>query len=57
MFLSFTSTKCGLAPVYIEAFAVATKVSDGIKTSSPFCKPESIIAKCNADVPELTGTR
>jgi hypothetical protein len=30
------STKTGLAPVETTAFAVATNVNDGTRTSSPF---------------------
>ena len=34
--------------------AVATKVNDGIKTSSPFLIPSAYYAACNAAVPEFT---
>ena len=49
------STKTGFAPVEYTEFAVATKVKDGIKTSSPCLISNAYNAACNAAVPELTA--
>ena len=45
----------GFAPVDSTEFAVATKVKDGIKTSSPYLMSKAYSAACNAAVPEFTA--
>ena len=45
------STKCGTAPQYDTALAVAMKVSVGISTSSPGSTPASSRQMCSAEVP------
>ena len=49
------STKTGFAPVETTAFAVATKVKDGIRTSSPCLISNAYSAACKAAVPEFTA--
>ena len=53
---SLLSTKCGVAPQYRTALAVATKVSVGTSTSSPGSTPASSSATCSAAVPLTTAT-
>ena len=50
------STNTGLAPTEITALAVATKVNDGMRTSSPYFISRASKAACNAAVPEFTAT-
>ena len=45
------STKCGIAPVWLTAFAVATNVIAGRMTSSLGFTPSSNNATCSAAVP------
>ena len=50
----FISTKTGLPPAKITAFADATKLLVGTITSPPF-KSKYLSAISNAEVPELTA--
>ena len=54
--VTLDKTKCGIALQYLTAFAVATNVNDGIKTSSFFFTPNNKHETCKADVPELVAT-
>jgi hypothetical protein len=45
-----TSTKTGLAPARITAFAVDTNVNEGMITSSPGSRSQSIAANSRAEV-------
>src|SRR5919198_4911809 len=53
---SLASTKCGIAPQYVTAFAVATNVSAGVSTSSPGSTPARSNARWSAAVPLLVAT-
>jgi Mrp family chromosome partitioning ATPase len=46
------STKMGVAPVWMMAFAVAQKVIGVVMTSSPGPTPDATIARCRAAVHE-----
>ena len=51
-----TSTKTGVAPVYLIADTVAMKVMETVMTSSPALMPAASKATCRALVPVLTAT-
>ena len=52
---SSTSTKTGIAPTLNTASKLATKVNDGIITSSPAPTPKAAKAVVKAAVPLLTS--
>ena len=47
------SEKTGVAPVRTTAVAVLEKVKLGRMTSSPFCRPDRMVAISRAVVPEV----
>jgi hypothetical protein len=46
------STKTGIAPRSTKAFAVETKVKEGMMTSSPLLRSSRIAARSSAEVQE-----
>ena len=50
------SAKTGRAPAIATELPVAAKVKDGTITSASSGRPLASVARCWADVPELTAT-